>query len=1594
MSTEISVHWRSFGNGGSGAGGGGDGNGGNNNNNNNNNTINTSNEPLTKSPSVSSLPPLPDLIPIRKSTPIKSILRDVNTIQSSQPQSQNSINHSNLDDEDGSSTFVSSMAAALPQDSTDTTQLPLPDASAAVIITVGTAESPPPSTSPDIVDIWPQQQTSSEVVTHSPVGESVQCDDDDPNNIDTEIEADNEHKSCIKYELDSKTTDQNSAQSTETHNIPASPNASRSSSNARESCQINDKAAENYLSQLEHHQMQKQQQPETQQKQQQHPKVAVPEKESIGLSLRCRSVRANSRLFTYCEKQLHLARFTISTTNRRKKTTASHRRYKKPTQFWRTKNRKFSSPCYDADGNAIPRVNPIFLFVKQDDTKIVEVRCEDYDKRNRIRLTKTVNGWRAIPRTDSSSSIVASLLPKVIVTKKERDDADEANYANRIIENDETEATEKTTTKAKWHIPTSIDPDALAREEKSDVKTLLADNNEEHTRSHKKKKKKKKKKRKKERDCDKEREKEEECNDGGIVKTKQADDTAEPIGIENTSRTSPHPIDAHNVSPRHHTAMMVEDSAPTQPSTIQPPQPSPSSVLDSNLLLATNVLKFEENNKCATMEKLSSSMHFPSVENATNEEEMHCEESDGTISKGKMEIAVDETTIEDLDTEAKNNSLGPDETTDADAVVFETTYNSKSVCLSDPSAEIQIVPDDDEDDGVVDDVDNDDDHQFVSDAVVCESSHHQLSDEYHDLIEGIPNIQSAHTEDILDHCENTMTGAELLDSLVERGCEDNHISGEDDIKHTICLTDDYNDDDDVLLETQPVADIISRLGDSLGSSPKCLSFNEVGEIEGLHDSLFETSQTDLNAENLVGNLTPFNRSALEELTMTLKDLEKRSDDHHEKQLVESTIVSPDSCQEELPKDLSFKKNNEVLQIIRHSSPRPISRDSDAIQSPQPSGLPAVPPSPDIILNQLNKHHTKPLFLDLTSPSPKSLDQRNQEKSIIIDLISPLSKQPQPRIQQKEPLDLGKHRKSASPTVSCSEEAKRTQHSSDLESLPKRIKSEHPDKSLHHSSNDLLDQQSKTSQLADLLASGKDPDPLTQLRLLIRNPEWKLPDPILVPKDRLNAVLASPAREIPLLLTTRPELRLPEAFAFPAILQDPDILVISFAQLEAILQKQDDMLKASKSATKLDKKQTDKSMESPRIREKAHVKTPATPTTPIGPLLANGMAGDIDAATMAAFNQMLWLPYLGQMGQMNPDLFKAMSGFANAGPLQDPLQFANPNNRFPNFPAHTTPMGYGNPLDFAMWQDALNQANSANMQRVMKLNAERESQKKSMEMKPHMVHQSRQMHQNQPYMQQPQQQHSQKINHMLNSINQMGMPPFFQSSLGNMANLANANRFYGTAQRTQQQQMMNNVSQFGSAGYRQNAQQMHGNTEHSRSSNACAQSSNKQSHSMNHSMASPPNPFFPPSMSNFQDFGNRGGKSRKDFAAAMQQHHQSNHSMDSSSKQPRVTCKSLTNLLQPDLIQDPFKQTDNSAKMSNLMAMPTFDLTSPPVSTTTTTPPVQPKLKVKPGLHLLDPLARQRRLFNADDVSEVGSTTNGMDDIMSPNSTGMYHPLLK
>lgn len=950
------------------------------------------------------------------------------------------------------------------------------------------------------------------------------------------------------------------------------------------------------------------------------------------------------------------------------------------------------------------------------------------------------------------------------------------------------------------------------------------------------------------------------------------------------------------------------------------------------------------------------------------------------------------------------------------------------------------------------------------------------------------------------------------------------------------LGDEYNDDDGVLMDAvHPVADIISRLSDS----PKCLTFNEMGEIEAIsaNAALFEKHTMD----------------SMDVLAMSIKELaEKNIKEIASKAVVAatisgnsnsiSTLATADSyggsvSGEEYPRDLTLKQDRDNTNKTK-SSPmqRPVSRGSDAIQSPQPSGLPAIPQSPDIFLNS---SRPKSVFLEsiLTTPSPsKPQTQQSRPQQLTSDGGS--------CAKQKEPLDLGTCRKSASPTVTCSEEVSKRRHdeivdlvselesssasSSTSESSRKRIKYESAshgagekldthiktqlcrDKTGDHS--DIMESSTKgeshktgiesvTGYLMDILnTNAKDPDPLTQLRLLISNTEWKVPETLLVPKDRLNAVLASPAREIPLLLTTRPELRLPGAFAFPSILQDPDILVVSLAQLEAILEKQHEIFKLKaterhtvQSKRELEVRQKNNSVSSAKlyhISEKqqenlmhqqiqraisnkfgaGHQKhtesnAPVNVANAHG-AIGSGLANEIDAATIAAFNQMLWLPYLNQMrGQITPEVLKAVAGFNEMLPLlaaQSRMQqgvIGGPTNSGGGNSAINNSLNTS--LEYAMWQEAMLNANNANLRTLLK---GQHADGSTTEVTKKQLDDRKALSAASANFTAPGKISKSENQNLPNPLSPITMPPFMPP-----AGMQGASRYFTPLGAASQQQNHRSpapsptipmLSPF-SQSYRQQLshqqnQQAHQPQRGSQRFNMFTPAGQSQlQNAKKAGLVLPPNHFYPFGQNtqvsmDFEDqmnlFATKKAQKELEQVLQLQQHQQRIQNQQAKLAQEQKLNKlfpsshaiHLNSFLnsakmsynhqqqqqqQHMLNQQMMNQLNELSKLSSLMAMPSaFDSPLNPnniVAGTTghdqsrRSPLVneaagshqQPKvkLKVKPGLHLLDPMAMQRRLLtnhsteSSDELAaEIVSTTttsqSGMDTSSPDINSPLWHPL--
>lgn len=497
------------------------------------------------------------------------------------------------------------------------------------------------------------------------------------------------------------------------------------------------------------------------------------------------------------------------------------------------------------------------------------------------------------------------------------------------------------------------------------------------------------------------------------------------------------------------------------------------------------------------------------------------------------------------------------------------------------------------------------------------------------------------------------------------------------------------------------------------------------EISACDMQTTNTSENDHLDMDLNKNMEEIPNS--EELVPTDLSVKQIDKDVSHTVALDNTHTMEDSLSDksdEQPKDLSLHRRLPTPHASprRMEIPRAPSRESDAMQSPQPSGIPAVPSSPEIFTMPLTKSK-QALFLEtlLSSPSPKMY---TSEVTITK--------------QQCEPLNLGKHRKSASPTVSsCSDEIRKINKEFG-EPQEKKIKRESAEELAKISKvfSKCTENISDTKQKSDKPTSkmNEETSPLKQLQVLKSSPDFNIPDPLLIPKEKLSLILSAPAREIPALLIQRPELRLPQAFAFPAVLQDPDIMVVSLSQLEYVLEndqkkQMSPKIKETKSAAKT----------SPNV-EQTTTPQPDQTSQPKPIPSMDALAGDIDAATSAALNQMLWLPYLSQLEAMaacsqNMDFLKALnsSGYTGSN-YPDLSQMFNPTTRFmgpTGFPM-MPPMDYDNRLQFAMWQEAMNNANAAQRSKTTPVDAQmKEIPSKSSDVQNPYVH-STKNYQNKPH----------------------------------------------------------------------------------------------------------------------------------------------------------------------------------------------------------------------------------------------------------------------
>ncbi|XP_061401148.1 uncharacterized protein LOC133336890 [Musca vetustissima] len=830
----------------------------------------------------------------------------------------------------------------------------------------------------------------------------------------------------------------------------------------------------------------------------------------------------------------------------------------------------------------VAKVNPIFLWAKQDNTRIIEVRCEDYDKRNRIRITKTSNGWRAMPRSDPSSSKVLKLYTTPLLKVKHENQIQEINnisQASTVITESASEDSKPVVVESELVKQSFIeDPiDVGIQVNGIDCPTKLPP---------KKSKKKKTKKGKRSFSCKKTKIK---INVTSVEEAKSG-----ICSITENNRNEP--VENQNEG------KVINDDLVKSVGTLLNNMP------EDVCLDATKITEpFGENAKKSSLSSVEESctVEHISYQNSPDDDyALHLCPKTGLFLRN---IPQDDDIIEVMESNNNGNML------ERKLIALDIKPNSADDNTESLEAKTRNLKD------------------LLDDA------------------------------DLFQHCDdNANCDADLIDTLVKSSCENNLIQGnETNSKEMIDSLHNKN---------------INAVGNNMvvvNEPPKCLSFNEAGEIEALNCELFHPNEefidsfvekqsntiinTGLSNNNdspvTIVQAIPIQQSPLREAMSGINNDKIIQGDNGGVHMIEDS-----------PKDLSYKKREEVCPQSESRSQCAVTSSSDIVKSQnldESSGLASSSETlKNIILEQFMKINTISGHQKHSVDSVKLLDSPHRSSSYSKEKVS---------------ADVIE-----TVVIEDSDSANEdNQADEDEEPIKKRLRtSKHP---IGKVAND----EFLTSKLVMI---DKDPDPLTQLRLLIRNSQWKVPDPILVPKDRLSAVLASPAREIPLLITTRPELRLPEAFAYPEIIQNPNILVISMAQLEAILKNNVETEKTK--ATDLEGKSTSR-MFSQDLEKKskfvgefiAQKKQTQLPSDILPPLYCNeeitsgkssskdlnttnegsakcshidsSLSTDINAATMAVLNQMLWLPYFGQISQEFLKSIKVPTHFAQTGPSVPP-----------------------------------------------------------------------------------------------------------------------------------------------------------------------------------------------------------------------------------------------------------------------------------------------------------------------------------------------------
>lgn len=957
----------------------------------------------------------------------------------------------------------------------------------------------------------------------------------------------------------------------------------------------------------------------------------------------------------------------------------------------RRKQKHHRRKCEDQS----PRVNPIFLWVKQDDTRIVEVLCEDYDKRNRIRLTKTAHGWRATPRTErldstlSKSSLDLSpvrpttpppvhqqpvltkeMKPKRCVAKKykrcdkKKDKSfngnscvDEYNNVD-VVNNNNSSISNNNKVKVEHSCRPTLESSLLDSRLRSYGYKKACHERLDNDNKYKK------------RDNNMFDDADDVYTFVPTPKTDYEDNCQDQEVISKLKR--PNQVDSDI---KTHALPKDEDFAKVDSDQILDPL---------KYELATVISKCEDNKshleESQNIDEITKSVLIEGVINNI----AGCPEENNppTTQELSTDSQISSTEKEDQEScKQSNENIKTPITNNQSAMTPGLEILSDCHQLQGPQSTIE-----------------ESDNQQLPDSQIGSPQERKLQDETQSH-QSETKVDSVHEHSVnekfeepqtscIEHLQNSDTKLSEFNFNEEMQCtiDSSTADNEDGIKINQSSDDiiEQNKEEDIEDDEEPLPEVILPEPhlQTPEPSPQPLPEPSTTEQESIIREISLQPETSLDSDTIhlpdttTKSETPISinrdislsqslslkqhseiniESSLlpESLHLSSKNINHNSA-HSQNEIKSGDLIQQAEIERQITADLDEDHLLAIEEILQgkecvedfddlpeassswsypdnHESPVNLVIDLKAKDQVDITGIPLSLRTDDFLEWPSSIKDNSDIVPSLTKATKKiepiekqipHAHQQTKTKFLQSILSCPksfhkdTSKKPDCS-EQQEPLYLGVSRKSASPTVSSSDGRKFS--SPELEPKPKRMKVEditlktilNKNRESYHKtkiskSKDCEETQQTAdsttkSRLLELLTNENDDhinklDPLTQLKEVLSDPDLNVPDPLLVPRARLPALVANPGKEIPRLLAMKTE------NLYPKLLTDPDLLVVSLSHLQSLLQaagKEEEMMKYQQHAQLLQQQMK---------QEQA----------------------TLDAATAAALNQMMWLPYLSQL----------------------------------------------------------------------------------------------------------------------------------------------------------------------------------------------------------------------------------------------------------------------------------------------------------------------------------------------------------------------------